>query len=132
MKKKILTIAVVLILAVTLFYSYNKFLAPTGVEGMKEVNIEVLIESQEIAEEFSYHTDHQFLYELLKENEDEMGIIFEESAFGVMLIGVMNYEAVADRQEFFHIEVNGESAQYGVEELVLNDEDQIKIELATW
>ncbi|MFW6030054.1 MAG: DUF4430 domain-containing protein [Halanaerobiales bacterium] len=132
MNKKVLSIIIVLLLAVTLFYGYNKFLAPEGVEGEKEIGLEISIEKQDINEGFIYNTDYEFLYGLLKEKEDELGISFEETEYGAMLIEVMDYKAQSDNQEFFHIEVNGESAQYGVEEIALNDGDQIKLELTKW
>ena len=132
MKKKLLLIAVLVLVAGLMFFAYNRFLAPQGVEGAKEVSLEIAIEDQDIEDIYTYNTDHEFLYDLLKEYEDELGISFEEFSYGTMLTGLMNYLAQQDNQEFFHIGVNGEGAEYGIKELVLNDGDQFKIELTTW
>lgn len=132
MKKKSIVILSVLIVALLLFGGYKTFLSPEAVEGAKEVSIHIVIENEDIDEEFTYNTDDEFLVELMEENKEELGVSFEESEFGNMVIGMMNYTADPDEQEFFHIAVNGEDAMTGVDEIPLEDEDVYKFELSNY
>ena len=49
-----------------------------------------------------------------------------------MVIGMMNYEANPDKQEFFYITINGEEAMTGVGEIPLEDQDVYKFELSNY
>jgi len=132
MKKKSIVILSVLIAALLLFTGYKMFLAPKGVEGAKEVTIEVVNEEEGIDERFTYDTDHEFLLELMEEKQEELGASFEESEFGKMVVGMMNYIANPNKQEFFHISINGEDAMTGVEEIPLEDGDVYRFELTNY
>lgn len=128
MNKKIIAIVAVLVLSVLAFVGYRTFLSPKGVEGAKEVTVNIVIEKEGIDETFTYNTDHEFLIELLEENQEELGITFEEYDFGKMLTGMMGYTA-DPASEYFHIYVNGEDATTGVAEIPLKDQDIYKFEL---
>lgn len=130
--KKLLTILSIVLIAIVLFLGYKTFLAPKGVEGEKEVIMEIIAEQENIHENFTYHTDYEFLYELMKEKEKEIGAGFEDSSLGIMLTGLMNYSANADNNEYFHILVNGEDAMTGIQEIPLNNQDHYIFELRKW
>jgi len=127
MKKKIIMIIGVIILADILGMVYDAYLGPEGVEGEKQVNLEIIIDEENINETYEFNTDLEFLSELLKENQDKLGVSFQEHDFGKMVTGLKNYEA--EGQEFFHISVNGEEAERGIEEIPLQDGDTYKFEL---
>lgn len=128
MNKKITAIVVVLVLSAILFVGYNTFISPKGVEGAKEVTINIINEKEGVDETFTYNTDHEFLIQLLEENQEELGITLEEYDFGKMLTGMLGY--VADSSsEYFHTYVNGEDAATGVGEIPLNDQDTYTFEL---
>ncbi len=91
--KKILAIVVVLLVAVGIYAGYRAFIVPKGEEGRKHVTVRVLISKENIDETFEYDTEHQYLYELLKEKENELGISFKMYDFGAMVTGMMNYTA---------------------------------------
>ncbi|NLM96367.1 MAG: DUF4430 domain-containing protein [Halanaerobiaceae bacterium] len=131
-KNKVFIAVAVLVLAALAMYLYNEFLAPEGVAGTKSVSIEILINEKNIAETFNYKTEHEFLYELMKENEEELGASFREYDFGVMLVGLMDYMADESRNEFFHISINGEDAMEGLQQIVINDGDRYTFELKKW
>ncbi|MFW6036064.1 MAG: DUF4430 domain-containing protein [Halothermotrichaceae bacterium] len=131
-KNKILIIMLVVIIAGLGLFAYQRYLAPQSVAGQKTVTLEVIIDNQDINKAMDYNTDHEFLYELLKENEKELGVSFKESDFGAMLVGLMDYTADTGENEFFNISVNGKDAEVGVEELPIKDGDIYKIELKTW
>lgn len=131
-KKKLILIVLAIVLAGALLFAYNKFLLPEGVAGEKEVSIRIIIEEKQLDRLFTYNTDHEYLYDLLKEKEEELGASFEEYSFGVMLKGLMGYEANQARNEFFHISVNGEDAMEGIQQLPLNDGDIYTLQLMKW
>ncbi|MBS4535470.1 DUF4430 domain-containing protein [Clostridium sp. D2Q-14] len=132
MNKKIRIIIVAILIAVLLFVGYNTFLAPKASKGEKEVTIQVIAEKEGIDKTFTYNTDHEFLLALLEEHEDELGATLTEYDFGVMVEGMMNYEANQDENEFFLITVNGEEATTGPSEIPLTDGDNYKFELTTY
>lgn len=131
MNKKITAIIVIIALALVLFVGYKTFLSPEGVEGSKEVTILIINESEDMDESFTYNTDHEFLLEILEENQEELGITFEDTEYGKMLTGMMGYEADAN-SEYFHIYVNEEDAMAGVAEIPLNDQDVYTFELKSF
>lgn len=131
MKKKLGIILVVLLVAALLFAAYNTFLAPSGSEGDKVVKVEVVIENDSLSkrESFSYDTSSEFLLDLMEEEKEELGVVFEETEVGKMVVGMLDYKADPGQEEFFHISVNGEDAKVGVGEIPLEDGDQYKFEL---
>ncbi len=131
-RKKVLMIILVVVLAGLGLYTYNTYLGPKSVAGEKAVSIQVVIEEQDIGETYNYDTDYGFLYDLLKVNQEELGISFKEYDFGTMLVGIMGYKADESNNEYFHISINGEDALEGPQGIVLNDGDVYKIKLATW
>src|SRR5690554_8046013 len=117
-KNKVIIVAVVLVLASLALYLYNEFLGPEGVAGTKNVSIEILINEKNIAENFTYRTEQEFLYNLMKENQEELGASFREYDLGVMLVGLMDYKVEEGKNEFFHISINGEDALEGLQQIV--------------
>lgn len=128
MNKKITAIIIVLVLAALGFVGYKAFISPKGVQGAKEVTINIVVEKEGIDETFSYNTDYEFLIQLLEEKQDELGISFQEFDFGKMVAGMMGYEA-DPASEYFHIYINGEDATAGVGEIPLKDGDTYTFEL---
>lgn len=128
MNKKITAIVIVLVVALLGFLGYRAFISPKGVEGGKEVTINIIVEKEGIDETFKYNTDHEFLIELLEEKQEELDISFEEFDLGKMVTGMMGYE-VDPTSEYFHIYINGEDAMTGVGEIPLNNEDIYTFEL---
>lgn len=128
MNKKIIVIIGVLVLAALAFVGYKTFISPKGVEGAKDVTINIVIEKEDIDETFTYGTDHEFLIDLLEEKQAELGISFEEFDFGKMITGMMEYTA-DPTSEYFHIYINGEDATTGVGEIPLNDQETYTFEL---
>lgn len=129
--KKLLAILSIILIALLLYLGYNTFFAPKGIEGSKEVTLQIVVETENIDETFTYNTDHEFLYELMREKEEELGASFEETSLGFMLTGLMNY-TVDSESEYFHILVNDEDAMTGIQEIPLNDQDIYKFELRNW
>lgn len=132
MKKKLTLIISVLVIGALLFAGYKAFLSPKAVKGAKNITIEVVNKEQNVDKSFSYNTDYEFLIDLLKENQKELGVTFKEFDFGTMVTGMMNYEAQDSKKEFFCISVNGTDATAGPNEIPLNDGDVIRFELRNY
>lgn len=131
MKKKIITVVSVILAAVVLFAAYKVFLAPKGTEGSKQVTVQIVIEKENIDETFTYKTEHEFLTDLLKEKQDELGASFESFDFGTMITGLMNY-SVDPNSEYFHFQVNGEDSMVGTDDTPIQDGDSYKFVLSTF
>lgn len=132
MNKKSMVVLALLALTILLLVGYNTFLAPKGVEGSKEITIQVVNENEETDETFTYNTDHEFLFELLEEHEEELGMEYSTSEFGPMITAMMKYTADDSKQEYFHIYVNDEDAMTGVSQIPLNDGDIYKFKLSNY
>ncbi|NLC43313.1 MAG: DUF4430 domain-containing protein [Clostridiales bacterium] len=132
MKKKIIAILAVVIVFALLYVGYQAFLAPKGTEGSKEVTVQILVEKEEIDETFTFKTDHEFLTDLLKEKEEELGAIMESSDFGTMIKGMNDYKADESKNEFFLIQINGEDAMVGTDDTPIQDGDSYDFILSTW
>ncbi|MGI6538969.1 MAG: DUF4430 domain-containing protein [Caldicoprobacterales bacterium] len=132
MKKKILAIVAVVVVFALLYAGYQAFLAPKGTEGSKEVTIKIIVEPEEINETFTYKTDHEFLTDLLKEKQDELGAMLESSEYGTMVAGMMNYKADQNKNEFFLFQVNGEDSMVGTDDTPIQDGDVYTFILTTW
>lgn len=132
MNKKLLSIIAVLGLVAILTFGYNQAFAPESVEGQKEVSIEVIAEDQGIDRTFSFNTDHEFLYDLLLEKEEELGAIFETYDFGTMVIGMMDYQANPSENEYFHVTINSDDATTGPEGIPLQDQDTYRFKLTNY
>lgn len=131
MNKKFTLIISILLLTLVAFVGYRVFLSPQGVEGDKEVTIHIINEKEDVDETFTYNTDYEFLLELLEENQEELGVTFEEYDFGTMITGMMNYEADADI-EYFHTYINEDDAMTGPGEIPLNNQDKYTFELTDY
>lgn len=131
MNKRI-TLIISILIVTLLLLACNMVSGPKGVEGEKEVTINIVNKNEDVDEKFTYTTDHQFLLELLEEKEEELGVTFESSDMGKMVVGMMDYVADPNNQEFFLIVVNNEDAMTGVGEIPLKDRDVYKFELTNY
>ena len=132
MRKKILIIILLAAITALAFGVYETFLSPKGIEGSKDVAIQIIVEKENINESFDFKTDHEFLIELLNENQADLGLSLKEYDLGSMITGMMNYTADEKMNEYFHIYVNGLDATSGPDEIPLNNNDNYKFELKKW
>ena len=131
MKKKLIAVILAVVVFALLFAGYQAFLAPKGAEGSKEVTIQVVVENENIDETLTFKTDHEFLTDLIKEEQEELGASFESTDFGTMITGMMNYTADPN-SEFFLIQINGEDAMVGTDDTPIQDGDSYKFVLSTF
>lgn len=132
MKKKLLPLIVIVTLAIALTLGYQFFFAPETEKGSKEVTVQIIAEEAGIDETFTFKTDTELLFDLLKENEEKLQLVYEEYDFGPMVTGFLGYQADAAKQEYYHSLVNGVDASTGPIEIPVIDKDVYVFEIRTW
>src|SRR5690554_2274289 len=91
--KKLISIIIVIVIAGLIYFAYNIFLSPIGITGEKKVAIQIINENINTEENYNFRTEHKFLYELMKEYEEDLGAGFKEYSYGIMLVELLNYKA---------------------------------------
>jgi len=126
-KKKLISILIILIIAIGGLSLY-KALSPKGVEGNKEVTINVIVEGENINYTENFKTDELFLEAVLSANSKELGLTMTDTQYGPMVTGLKDYMA-DETKEFFSISINGVDAMVGVKEIPVNDKDVYTFEV---
>lgn len=132
MKNKILLAVVVVLVAIGAFFGYKHFFGSKAQEGEKAVVIEIVIPKNQVDEKIEINTDAAFVYDLLMENKDDLGVDIQEQSFGPFLNGMKGYVAQESEKEFFNIAINGEDAMVGIKEIPVKDGDVYRFELKNW
>ena len=127
MNKKLVAVLVIILLAVGGF-GLSKLLFPKGEEGTKEVTINIIVANENIDYTKSFKTDALYVEELLNENTEELKVETEDTQYGPMLVGLLDYKADATK-EFYSIKINGEDAIVGIKEIPGNDGDEYTFEV---
>ena len=129
MNKKFTAVIIAALFVAVLLVAYNSFLAPKGEEGTKDIAIQVAVEKENIDKTFNYKTDKEFLGQLIEEKKKELGTEYEDSQYGKMIKAMMNYKAKESEKEYFHITINNEDAQTGIDGITIKDNDAYRFEL---
>ncbi len=112
----------VVIIAMLLVYSQFK---PETNQGAKEIKIAVVI-PEEDTEEFTIHTDAEYLRQALEESNLIKG---SESEYGLFITEVNGRVADDTNQEWWCITKEGAQVNNGVDTIAINDGDQYEITL---
>lgn len=91
-------------------------------DGEKTITIEVLSEVDNINKKEEIKTSEEKLGAVISNKEG-----YEIKSDG-MLVKVENIDLSKSTNEYWHVSVNGEDAQVGVNDQVINDGDTIKFE----
>lgn len=91
-------------------------------DGEKTITIEVLSEADNINKKEEIKTSEEKLGAVISNKEG-----YEIKSDG-MLVKVENIDLSKSSNEYWHVSVNGEDAQVGVNDQVINDGDTIKFE----
>ncbi|MDU6985315.1 MAG: DUF4430 domain-containing protein [Terrisporobacter othiniensis] len=91
-------------------------------DGEKTITIEVLSEADNINKKEEIKTSEEKLGAVISNKEG-----YEIKSDG-MLVKVENIDLSKSTNEYWHVSVNGEDAQVGVNDQVINDGDTIKFE----
>ena len=119
-KKLIITLAAILILILGVV-GINTFKNKDVQEGSKTITLEYVSDPDNLNKKEEIKTDDEKLGPIL-ENKD--GFKIENG----MVLQVENIDLSGSKSEYWHITVNGEDAQVGVNDLIIKDGDIIKFE----
>ena len=124
-KKKLLGIALIIVLVVAMALIYVKF-SEKPVEGSKNITIEV-VNSKEESKVYELKTDAEYLLEAMEEAD---GLTFEgdETEFGMTILTVNGETADFNVDaSYWGFYVNDEYCNYGVSEQPVEDGDAFAI-----
>ena len=115
MSKRLMIILAVALIAVAGIYFVMR---PLGNENMKEITLTIVSERDSFNETKNYRTDKEFLGEFLI---DKKLVEFQESQYGRYITAVKGMKSNDAEQYWWSIEVNGEPATLGMDQLVLEE-----------
>lgn len=122
--KKLLIAAAALLLLAGVFAGVWLTTRPAAVQGGKTVTVEV-VHSDESKKSFTYHTDEEYLANVLLSEGLVEG---DDGDWGLFITVVDGEEASYDaNQSYWAVYQNGEYAQVGVSELPVNDGDSFSL-----
>lgn len=126
MMKKGIVAAVIALIVVCIAAGllYVKF-KPGTTEGAKEVKITVVHGDGE-EKEFTYHTDREYLGEVLQDNELIAG---EESDYGLYILTVDGETADEAKQQWWCITKAGEMVNTSADSTPIQDKEQYELTL---
>lgn len=119
-KKVMLTIASLLVLIVG-FWGVKAITNKDVQQGDKNINIEIISKLDNLNEKININTD-----------EEKLGpVLLKEEGYKIvdgMVTTVKDIDLNGSTSEYWHISINGEDAQVGVNDQVIKDGDTIKFE----
>ena len=123
-KKPIIAAVVLVVVAVVLFGVYS-FTKPKTEKGSKEVTVQV-VDKDGNAEDFTYHTDREYLGEVLK---DEKLVEGEDGEYGLFITSVNGIKADDSSQEWWCITKGGEQVNTSADKTPIADGDTFELTL---
>lgn len=118
-KKVILTLIAILILLIGVF----------GIKMINDKNIEQ--GSKTITINIVSKADNLNKVEKIKTDEEKLGPVLEQRGFKIedgMVLKIDDIDLSNSNSEYWHISVNGEDAQVGVNSMIIKNGDTIKFE----
>ena len=118
-KKVILTLIAILILLIGVF----------GIKMINDKNIEQ--GSKTITINIVSKADNLNKVEKIKTDEEKLGSVLEKRGFKIedgMVLKIDDIDLSNSNSEYWHISVNGEDAQVGVNSMIIKNGDTIKFE----
>lgn len=123
--KKIPIALIGLIVVIAVFFGVYRFTRPTAVQGAKTITVEV-IHKDASQKTFEYHTDREYLGEVLTDEELVSG---EEGAYGMFITTVDNETADDANQEWWCITKNNERLDTSADQTPIADGDKYELTL---
>lgn len=123
-KKPIIAAVVLVVVAVVLFGVYS-FTKPETKKGSKEVTVQV-VDKDGKAEDFTYHTDREYIGEVLK---DEKLVEGEDGEYGLFITSVNGIKADDSSQEWWCITKGGEQVNTSADKTPVADGDTFELTL---
>lgn len=123
--KKILIVLIGLIIAIAVLFGVYRFTRPAAVQGAKTITVDV-IHKDTTQKTFEYHTDREYLGEVLT---DEGLVSGEEGAFGIFITTV-DGETINDaNQEWWCITKNNETLNTSADQTPIADGEKYELTL---
>ena len=120
--KTLFSVAIILFLAVVVFFGAYQLFAPQTTEGAKSVTLEVTNQQQKTST-YTVQTDAEYLIDAMKA-APKFTFSGYESAYGLTLITINGITADWEKDNaFWCIYVNGEMGNYGIESQPVYDGD---------
>lgn len=123
--KKILISLIGLIVVIAVFFGVYRFTRPAAVQGAKTITVEV-IHKDASQKTFEYHTDREYLGEVLTDEELVSG---EEGAYGMFITTVDGETADDANQEWWCITKNNERLDTSADQTPIADGDKYELTL---
>lgn len=123
--KKIPIALIGLVVVIAVFFGVYRFTRPTAVQGAKTITVEV-IHKDASQKTFEYHTDREYLGEVLTDEELVSG---EEGAYGMFITTVDNETADDANQEWWCITKNNERLDTSADQTPIADGDKYELTL---
>lgn len=123
-KRTLIAAAALLLVCILVGGLYLKF-KPQATKGEKEVNV-VVVHGDETEKTFQYHTDAEYLVEVLKENELVSG---EEGEYGLFIKTVDGETADESKQQWWCITKGGEQVNTSADQTPIADGEQFELTL---
>ena len=123
--RKILIALIGLIVVIAVFFGVYRFTRPTAVQGAKTITVEV-IHKDASQKTFEYHTDREYLGEVLTDEELVSG---EEGAYGMFITTVDGETTDDTNQEWWCITKNNERLDTSADQTPIADEDKYELTL---
>ena len=123
--RKILIALIGLIVVIAVFFGVYRFTRPTAVQGAKTITVEV-IHKDASQKTFEYHTDREYLGEVLTDEELVSG---EEGAYGMFITTVDGETTDDTNQEWWCITKNNERLDTSADQTPIADGDKYELTL---
>jgi len=125
--KTLFTTAIVLFIAVVVFFGLYHFFAPQTTEGAKAITVQVVDDAQQLTE-YHVRTDAEYLADAMK-SIPKFTFSGYESQYGITLTAINGITADWEKDNaYWCIYVNGEMGNYGVSTQPVNDGDTFRFE----
>ena len=127
-KRKLIVGAIALLVLALIFLGIYIATRPTASAGSKEITVEV-VHAAGSHKEFVYHTDLEYLGELLLTEELAQG---DDGEYGLYITQVDGEDAIYETDgAYWALYENGDYAMQGADETPLNDGDSFSLVYTT-
>ena len=123
-KKLLIAVGALVLVVVAMLLIYMQF-KPQGVQGSKEITIEVVIPDED-TQSFTLHTDAEYLRQALEEAKLIKG---SESEYGLFITEVNGRVVNDGKQEWWCITKDGAQVNNGVDTIAIADKDKYELTL---
>lgn len=97
--------------------------------GHKEFEVQVVNEFEGYDEVIQAEGDQDSFGEWLRDNEEDMGLTYDETEYGMFITGVKNMDVDDAEQEWWTVLINDTPSENGVDRIQINDGETYTLEM---